>query len=154
MKRKKKLEEKHFKNSEKDVTDNNFFWNLRQQWKNNLNWKSGNSYEWQSENLRDFFANIIKILGVPKFNQTESVSDYINDHTSKAVLKVWSSIKSLKGKCKNNSLFILSSCIGRYKEVGNLDTPKTSQDNDILTKIIKGNRDIFSSFVFQSLVTQ
>ena len=48
MKRKKKLEEKHFKNiSEKDVTDNNFFWNLRQQWKNNLSWKSENSYEWQ-----------------------------------------------------------------------------------------------------------
>ena len=97
---------KNILKTEKDVTDNNFFWNLRQQWKNNLNWKSGNSYEWQSENLRDFFANIIKILGVPKFNQTESVSDYINDHISKAVLKVWSSIKSLKGKCKNNSLFL------------------------------------------------
>ena len=36
------------------------------------------------------------------------------------------------------------------KEVGNLDTTKSSQDTVIPIKIIKQNSDIFASFIFQS----
>ena len=37
-----------------------------------------------------------------------------------------------------------------YKGVRNLDTSTVSQDNDIPTKIIKENPNIFSYFIFQS----
>ena len=33
------------------------------------------------------------------------------------------------------------------KEIGNLDTTKSSQDKDIPTKVIKQNSDIFGSFI-------
>ena len=48
-------------------------------------------------------------------------------------------------KYKNNSIFTFSHVTKEevLKEISNLDTTKSSQDTDILTKVIKQNLDIF-----------
>ena len=53
---------------------------------------------------------------------------------------------------KNLSLFKFSHVPKEdvLKEIGNLDTTKSSQDTDIPTKSIKQNSDIFESFICKS----
>ena len=62
------------------------------------------------------------------------------------------SVSTILDKYKNNSIFIFSHISKEevLKEIGNLYTTKSSQDTDIPTKIIKGNSDIFASFIRQS----
>ena len=55
------------------------------------------------------------------------------------------SVLAVLDKYKNNSIFTFSHVTKEevLKEIGNLDTTKSSQDTDIPTKIIKQNSDIF-----------
>ena len=60
--------------------------------------------------LSDFFSNTIKTVGIPKFNQSDPVSDKVNDPPMKAILKYRKhpSILTIRGKCKSNLLFLFS----------------------------------------------
>ena len=103
----------------------------------------------RAKTLNDFFSNTIKNLGIPKFDQSDPVSDNVNDDTLKAILK----------HCKHPSILTISNLWflfsdatlqNIYNKVKNVDTTRASQDTDISTKIIRENLDIFSSFFFQS----
>ena len=63
--------------------------------------------------LDDFFSNITKTLGIPKFNQSDPVSDKVNDSTIKAILKYrkYLTILAIKTKCESNSRISFSHVI-------------------------------------------
>ena len=58
-------------------------------------------------------------------------------------------IMKILDKYKNNSIFTFFHVTKKedLKEIGNLDTAKSSQDTVSPPKIIKRNSDIFASFV-------
>ena len=62
------------------------------------------------------------------------------------------SVFTMIDKCKNNSIFTFSHVTKEkvLKEIGNLDTAKSSQDTDIPTKVIKQDSDIFVSCICKS----
>ena len=70
----------------------------------------------------------------------------VNDPTLRAIMKYQNhpSALTILDKYKNNSVFTKEEVL---KEIGNLDTTKSPQDTDILTKVIKQNSDIFASFI-------
>ena len=78
----------------------------------------------------------------------------VNDPTLRAIMKYQNhpSVLRILNKYKNNSIFTFSHVTKEQvlKEVGNLDTSKSSQDTDISTKVIKQNLDIFASFICQT----
>ena len=59
------------------------------------------------------------------------------------------SVLTILDKYKNNSTFTFSHVTKKevLREICNLDTTKSSQDTNILTKVIKQNSDIFASFI-------
>ena len=100
-----------------------------------------------AKTLNDFFSNTIKNLGIPKCDQSDSVSDNANDDTLKAILKhrKHPSILTI-----SNLWFLFSDVTLQdvYKEIKNVGTTRASQDTDISTKTIREYLDIFSSFFF------
>ena len=73
----------------------------------------------KAKTLGDFFANVIKTLNISKFNQSDPVSENVSDHSSKAALKYDEVQKTVKGKCKNNSLF--SFCQAALEDIKKLE---------------------------------
>ena len=104
--------------------------------------------------LNDFFSNIIKTLNIPKKDHTDSIVENVRDPTLKAILKYRKhpSILAIKRKLKSGSVFTFNHITKEdvIKEINNLDASKASQEDDIPTKIIKENSDIFSNFICQS----
>ena len=96
-----------------------------------------------------FFSNIISELNIPKKYQC-----FLNDMDSDSVLSVLNafknhpSIKNIKYK-KLNSTFCFQNTYTDVvmKVVNNLNVAKTCQVNDIPTKVIKMNKDIFANFI-------
>ena len=103
--------------------------------------------------LNDFFSNIIKTLNIPKKDHTDSIVENVRDPTLKAILKYRKhpSILAIKRKLKSGPVFTFNHITKEdvIKEI-NLDASKASQEDDIPTKIIKENSDIFSNFIYQS----
>ena len=104
--------------------------------------------------LNDFFSNIIKTLNIPKKDHTDSIVENVRDPTLKAILKYRKhpSILAIKRKLKSGPVFTFNHITKEdvIKEINNLDASKASQEDDIPTKIIKENSDIFSNFICQS----
>ena len=84
--------------------------------------------------LNDFFSNIIKTLNIPKKDHTDSIVENVRDPTLKAILKYRKhpSILAIKRKLKSGPAFTFN------------------KEDDIPTKIIKQNSDIFSNFLCPS----
>ena len=105
--------------------------------------------------LNNFFSNVITSLNIPQYNETEPVSQNINDPLIAAIIKYRShpSIIAIKDKCNSDLHFNFS--FVEYdeimKEINNLKTNKATQNTDIPTKLIKENSDIFADFIFENL---
>ena len=93
--------------------------------------------------LNEFFSNTITALGIPQYNETETVSHNIGDPLVKAVMKYrfYPSIVAIK---KSFSLNVMKS----WKKLITLTTNNTTLSTDIPTKRIKENSDIFGDFIF------
>ena len=104
--------------------------------------------------LNNFFSNIVKTLGISDYMHSHTFAKEVNDPTLRAIMKYRNhpSVLRILNKYKNNSIFTFSHVTKEQvlKEVGNLDTSKSSQDTDISTKVIKQNLDIFASFICQT----
>ena len=104
--------------------------------------------------LNNFFSNIVKTLGISDYMHSHPLAKEVNDPTLRAIMKYRNhpSVLTILDKYKNNSIFTFSHITKEevLKEIGNLDTTKSSQDTDIPTKIIKQNSDIFASFICKS----
>ena len=101
--------------------------------------------------LNNFFSNIVKTLGISDYMHSHPLAKEVNDPTLRAIMKYRNhpSVLTILDKYKNNSIFTFSHVTKEevLKEIGNLDTTKSSQDTDIPTKVIKQNSDIFASFI-------
>ena len=103
--------------------------------------------------LNDFFSNIIKTLNITKKDHTDSVIANVRDPTLKTILKYrkYASILAIKRRIKSDPVFTFNYITKEdvIKEIKNLNASKASQEDDIPTKIIKENSDIFSNFIYQ-----
>ena len=104
--------------------------------------------------LNDFLSNIIKNLNIPQKNHTNLIIEIITDSTLKATLKYCkhSSVLEIKRQTKSDTVFTFNHITKEdvIKEIKNLDVSEASQEDDIPTKIIKENSDIFFNFIYQS----
>ena len=103
--------------------------------------------------LNDFFSNIIKTLNITKKDHTDSIIANVRDPTLKAILEYrkHSSILVIKRRIESDPVFTFNYITKEdvNEEIKNLNASKASQEDDITTKIIKENFDIFSNFVYQ-----
>ena len=103
--------------------------------------------------LNDFFSNIIKTLNITKKDHTDSIIANVRDPTLKAILKYrkHSSILVIKRRIESDPVFTFNYITKEdvIKEIKNLNASKASQEDDIPTKIIKEDSDIFSNFIYQ-----
>ena len=104
--------------------------------------------------LNDFLSNIIKNLNIPQKNHTNLIIEIITDSTLKATLKYCkhSSVLEIKRQTKSDTVFTFNHITKEdvIKEIKNLGASKVSQEDDIPTKIIEKNSNIFSIFICQS----
>ena len=84
----------------------------------------------------------------------DPLMEKVNDPTLKTILKyqTHSSILVIETKLKNNSVFAFSQIALEeiLKGISNLDISKSSQDINVLKKIIKENSDAFPPFICQN----
>ena len=103
-----------------------------------------------AEKLNAFFSNIVKELNI-KFKEDLlcDVSD-INDPVERAIQKYKNhpSIQMIKETFDSSKTFSfdLVSSDTIFKEIVSLDTKKATHSNDVPTKIVKANADLFSIF--------
>ena len=101
--------------------------------------------------LNNFFSNIVKTLGISDYMHSHPLTNEVNDPTLRAIIKYRNhpSVLTILYKYKSNPIFTFSHVTKKevLKEIGNLDTTKSSQDTDIPTKVITQNSDIFASFI-------
>ena len=158
-----KSKREYFGNLEKKVCDNKKFWSVVKPLFSNkviCNEKITENKNIESDEktatvLNNFFSNVITSLNIPQYNETEPVSQNINDPLIAAIIKYRShpSIIAIKDKCNSDLHFNFS--FVEYdeimKEINNLKTNKATQNTDIPTKLIKENSDIFADFIFENL---
>ena len=104
-----------------------------------------------AEKLNAFFSNIVKELSIKvKEDLLCDVSD-INDLAERAIQKYKShpNIQMIKETFDSNKTFSfnLVSSDTIFKEILSLDTKKATHSNDVPTKIVKANANLFSIFV-------
>ena len=146
----------------KDVTDNKKFWKTvkplfseKVNTKENITLVDNNNIISSdievAEKLNSFFGNVVKELNINiKEDLLCNVSN-INDPVERAIQKYKNhpSIQMIKDKFGYNKTFsfdfVSSDTI--FKEIVSLDTNKATHSNDIPTKLIKTNADLFSIFV-------
>ena len=101
------------------------------------------------EIFHGFFFNIISKLNISKKYQC-----FLNDMGSDSILSVLNAVKNhpsiinIKSK-KLNSTFSFENTYSDIvmKVINNLNVAKTCQVNDLPTKVIKINKDIFANFI-------
>ena len=103
-----------------------------------------------AEKLNAFFSNIVKELNIKvKEDLLCDVSD-INDPVERAIQKYKNhpSIQMIKETFDSSKTFSfdLVSSDTIFKEIVSLDTKKATHSNDVPTKIVKANADLFSIF--------
>ena len=152
--------------NERNVTDTKNFWKTVKPYLSNKN--ISNSKITLVENdtiltedkkvakeLNDFFSTIVMNLGISRPNDFDPLSENIRDRTIQAIVKYRDhpSIVAIRNKCSRTPYFIFPNVSAEEitKEIRKLDPSKTSHDNDIPTKIIKENADIFSEFICMSV---
>ena len=96
-----------------------------------------------------FFSNIISKLNIPKKYQC-----FLNDVDSDLIIsvlivfKIHPSIKNIKSKTLSSTFSFENTYTDVVMKVMNsLNVAKTCQVNDIPTKVIKINKDIFANFI-------
>ena len=153
----------HYSNlSIKDVNDNKKFWKIvkplfseKVNTNENITLVENNniiSSEIEiAEKLNAFFSNIVKELNIKvKEDLLCDVSD-IKDPVERAIQKYKNhpSIQMIKETFDSNKTFSfdLVSSDTIFKEILSLDTKKATHSNDVPTKIVKANADLFSIFV-------
>ena len=104
--------------------------------------------------FNNFFSNIIKNLGIPEYNETNPMSQNIEDPLMKAIMKCMfhPSIIAVKERCNSNFSFSFSQ-VERDEimiEINRLNVNKATQSTDIPTKCIIENSDIFGDFIFEN----
>ena len=161
----KKAKKEYYQNlDEKKVIDNKKFWKTVELFlsdksvsreKINLteNEKMLTSESETAETLNNFFSNIVKKLNISKINSNSSVTEN-KDPVFKATLKYKNrpSTPAIQ-KCSKKKTFHFEEVnFGEVeKEVLTLDKTKASQKTDNLTRIIKGNINIFAEFLCKSI---
>ena len=102
--------------------------------------------------LTEFSSNIITTLGVPQYNETETVIHNIGDPLMKAIMKnrFHPRIVAVKKNCNSGLSFSFSQVEldEIMKEINNLQKNKAPQSTDIPTKRIKENSDNFGDLIF------
>ena len=98
--------------------------------------------------LNTFFSTIISNLNIAEYQVSDPISNYVSDPVLKSILKYKDHprIKAIEKTAKPNGLFKFSNVEKGeiLHEIVNLDAPKSCQDTDVPTKIIKENADIFA----------
>ena len=152
--------------NERNVTDTKNFWKTVKPYLSNKN--ISNSKITLVENdtiltedkkvakeLNDFFSTIVMNLGISRPNDFDPLSENIRDKTIQAIVKYRDhpSIVAIRNKCNRTPYFIFPNISAEEitKEIRKLDPSKASHDNDIPTKIIKENADIFLEFICMSV---
>ena len=106
--------------------------------------------------LNIFFPNIVSNLKITENSNGESLADNVSDPVLKYVVTYRNhpSILAIEKVCNKHPRQPFSfSKINRKEILGEslkLETPKTCQDTDIFSKIIKGNADIFADIIIAS----
>ena len=98
------------------------------------------------------FGNIVENLGVDGLTNTSSDNDAVTIKQAIEKYQNHPSIKVIRENIDttNNFSFDLINPECMSKIINNLDTSKATQQGDIPTKIIKDNKDLFSSFISPS----
>ena len=149
--------------NEKLVTDNKLFWKTIKPWLSDKIFSNDKIILIENETVEscpietskifnDYFANIVNSLEITKYSEYNSTADSIEDPILKSIVKYrcHPSILAIEMNLELNSSFSFRqvSLNEIEKLVGNLDTSKSCQYDDIPTRIIKDNKDIFSKFLF------
>ena len=97
---------------------------------------------------KNFFANAVKNLNIPNYQNCDPLAENIDDPTLKAIAR-WRnhpSILAITPECKNraNISFNFVSKKDILTEIKGLDVSKAIQESNILVKIIKANEMRFS----------
>lgn len=108
-----------------------------------------------SEKLNNFFANAVKNLNIPQYNDPSVKIDHFEDPiiTSVEKFKNRRSIKLIKNCLRNSSIcsFDEITISDIEKELKNLDSSKAAEESDLPIKIIKDdNIDPFALFCIYS----
>ena len=150
---------------ERKVSNNKRFWkrvqpslsekfNVRE--RISFEWKWWNCENWKrnSWGFSHFFGNIVKNLNTSLYSDSDPIIENVN-RILKAIVKYkeHSIILAIKTKCNRNGVFSFREVSFQYieTEIRLLKLNEASQYSDIPTKIIKGNSDIFSNFICESI---
>ena len=139
----------------KDVNDNKKFWQIvkplfseKVNTNENITLVENNNISFEiviAEKLNAVFSNIVKELNI----KVKEDSD-INDPVERAIQKYkhHPSIQMIKETFDSNKTFSfgLVSSDTIFKEIVSLDTKKATHSNDVPTKIVKANAELFSIF--------
>ena len=110
-----------------------------------------------AEVLNKLFSNIVNNPEISKYSKYESFIDNIEDQTLRAILKYKNhpSIIAIQNKFKGGDVFYFRELEKEeiQKEIHKLNNNKASQHSEIPTKIIKSNSDIFSDFLYVSIIS-
>ena len=160
-----KEKRKYFRNFDiKKVTDNKQFWRAIKPAfsdkcivKSNITLIEENEIISKDQNVADvfnkFFSNVVSDLEIPQVEGiTVNVED-IENPIKKAIVKYSKhpSILEINKLSTKNFSFHSVSIEEIKKEISNLDVTKCCQVNDIPTKIVKENSDIFADIIFHNL---
>ena len=144
----------------------NFFWktvkpslcekfNARERIRLSENCKIVKTEKGTAEVFNKFFGNILKNLNISQYSNFDPIIENVKGPTLKAILKYKKHPRVLVigTKCNRNDVFSFREV--RFKqietEISLLELNKASQYSDIPTKIIKGNSDIFSNFIWGNI---
>ena len=107
-----------------------------------------------AEKFNTFFSNVVKELNTKIKEDLLCDVSNINDPVERAIQKYKNhpSIRMIKETFDNDKTFSFDvvSPDTIFKEIGSLDTDKSTHSNDVPTKIVKDNADLFSVFVFNT----
>ena len=143
----------------KKVTDNKTFWKTiiplftkRPLKSEKINLFENGKNIFNDTELCDIFNDFFSIIS--KLDITKKYQCFLNDMDSDSVLSVLNafknhpSIKNIESKKFNSTFsFVITYTDVVIKVINNLNVAKTCQANDIPTKVIKINKDIFANFI-------
>ena len=108
-----------------------------------------------SKVLNAFFSNIVQSLDIQQYNVDDPICENIKDPLLKGIVRYRNhpSTVAIKKFCNSKSHFSFKNVRKEKipKKLHKLRINKATQNNDISTKIIKENSDIFGDLTFSKL---
>ena len=108
-----------------------------------------------SKVLNAFFSNIVQSLDIQQYNVDDPICENIKDPLLKGIVRYRNhpSTVAIKKFCNSKSHFSFKNVQKEKipKKLNKLRINKATQNNDISTKIIKENSDIFGDLTFSKL---